>query len=337
MKTILFLTTGGTIASTKSEEGLIPSMKSETLLSFLGDIKNNIKIECFDLLCLDSSNIQPEEWVVMAKKIYDVVHHQEADGIVITHGTDTMAYSASALSFMLENLPIPVLFTGSQHPLTHPLSDGYDNVRLAFTAAQDASLKGVFLAFNRKIMLGCRCVKVRTMGFDAFESVNEYSIAQLDASGLHIRHDLLVKAKGPFQLHTKLCKDVFLLKLIPGMNPEILDMLLKMNYKGIVIEAFGAGGIHFIRRDLIKKLENLCDQGVSVVVCSQCLYENSDFSLYQSGQKALKQGVIQAFDMTSEACVTKLMWALGTNETPENVRRIFQTNYVNEITFVKEK
>lgn len=337
MKKILFLTTGGTIASTSSEEGLVPSMNSETLLQFLGDMKSSMSIDCFDLLCLDSSNIQPEEWVIMANKIYEVTKNKEVDGIVLTHGTDTMAYTASALSFMLENLPIPLILTGSQLPLSHPLSDGYDNIRLAFTAAQDASLKGVYLAFNRKIMLGSRCVKVRTMGFDAFESVNEYSIAQLDASGLIIRHDLLKQQTGPLRLHDQLCKDVFLLKLIPGMNPEILDVLEKMNYRGIVIEAFGAGGIHFIRRDLIKKLENLCAKGVSVVVCSQCLYENSDFSLYQIGQKALKQGVIQAFDMTSEACVTKLMWALGKNDNIEEVRNAFQTNYVNEITFVKEK
>ena len=109
-------------------------------------------------------------------------------------------------------------------------------------------------------------------------------------------------------------------------------MLLRMNYKGIVIEAFGAGGLNFVRRDLISKLQKIVECGISVVVCSQCLYERSDFTIYQAGQKALETGVLQAFDMTTEAAVTKLMWALGKTDRPEEIKQIFSTNYIGEIT-----
>lgn len=334
MKKILLLTTGGTIASEKGEEGLEPSLRSNDIINIIGTAQYS-EIVCEDLLSLDSSNIQPEEWLLIGKRIQKAVVQKECDGIVITHGTDTMAYTASALSFMLSNLPIPVVLCGSQLPLTHPLSDGVDNIRLAFFAASQVCLHGVFIAFHHCLMLGTRCVKVRTMGFDAFESVNVNPVGVLDARGLTIDQTLLPTISGAFHFYDQLCTDVFLLKLIPGMNPNILDILIEQNYKGIVIEAFGAGGIHFIRRDLIAKLDKLVQNGISVVVCSQCLYENSDFSIYQSGQKVLKQGVIQAYDMTSEACVTKLMWALGQQFDTEEIRYMFSTNYVQEITLSK--
>lgn len=329
MKKILFITTGGTIASSDSDEGLIPSLNSGEILRHLGTLEEDVEVVCEDLLNLDSSNMQPEEWQIIARRIDEV--HTLYDGIVLTHGTDTMAYTASAISFMLSNIEIPVMITGSQLPLLHPLSDGMDNIRLAFAAAV-SNLRGVYICFNRKVMLGTRAVKIRTMNFDAFESVNMEPVGIVDARGLHLNEDQRIKTLGTYALHDTICQDVFLIKLTPGMNPEIFDVLASRNYKGIVIEAFGAGGINFIRRDLISKLQELADKGISVVVCSQCLYENSDFSIYQTGQKVLKQGVIQGFDMTSEACLIKLMWALGRTQDPIEIKKIFATSYVNEIT-----
>ena len=329
MKKILFLTTGGTIASSSSEEGLVPSLTSEEILHYLGEHHGDIEITCEDLLRLDSSNMQPEEWQLIARRIAEA--KSGYDGIVLSHGTDTMAYTAGALSFMLRNLDIPLIITGSQLPLLHPLSDGVENIRVAFTAVCE-DMQGVYVCFNRKIMLATRVVKVRTMNFDAFESVNIEPCGRVDARGLRINRQLLIHPTNAFALEDELCKEVVLIKLIPGMNPLLFDKLAEMEIRGIVIEAFGAGGINFVRRDLISKLEEIVASGISVVVCSQCLYEYSDFSIYQTGQKVLQHGVIQGYDMTSEACVTKLMWALGKSTDTKEVKRIFETNYVNEIT-----
>ena len=328
-KKILVLATGGTIASEAGVNGLEPAHGAGGLLPYLVGVAENYDITTKDILHLDSSNIQPEEWVVIARSVYE--HYKDYDGIIITHGTDTMAYTASILSYMLKNLPIPVVLTGSQLPMSHPLTDAADNMRYAFAMAASGT-PGVFVSFNRKIILGCRAVKVRTTGFDAFESVNCKNVAVIDSNGLNINEKIIKNPLGKCELLDSLCPDVFLIKLTPGLNPEIFDVLLQMNYKGIVIEAFGAGGLHFINRDLISKLQKMVENGISVVVSSQCLYERSDLSIYQVGQMALEKGVISAYDMTTEAAVTKLIWALGQTDNPAEVKKIFETNYIGEIS-----
>ena len=201
MKKILFLTTGGTIASSSSEEGLVPSLTSEEILHYLGEHHDDLEITCEDLLRLDSSNMQPEEWQLIARCIAEA--KSGYDGIVLSHGTDTMAYTAGALSFMLRNLDIPVIITGSQLPLLHPLSDGVENIRVAFTAVCE-DIQGVYVCFNRKIMLATRVVKVRTMNFDAFESVNIEPCGLVDARGLRMNKNLLIHTTGPFALEDEI-------------------------------------------------------------------------------------------------------------------------------------
>lgn len=327
MKRILLITTGGTIASGQTGEGLAPVM-TDGDFAFLRELPLDFELKTRNLFELDSSNIQPEEWQCIARTVAE--EYGNFDGIVLTHGTDTMAYTACALSFMLRGLPIPLVITGSQLPMTHLLTDGVGNLRCAFAMACTGQ-PGVFIAFDRHVILGTRAVKVRTFDMNAFESINYPYVASVNANGLVLNESALRPAGGKFLLKDSICSQIGLVKLFPGLDPGIFDMLLNMNYRGIVIEAFGAGGMNFIRRDLVSKLKMMVNAGVVVVVCSQCLYERSDFSIYQTGRKALESGAIEAGDMTTEAAVTKLMWALGQTEDPAEVRRIYREDCAGEV------
>ncbi len=326
-KKILLLTTGGTIASVPGGEGLEPR-RSGVMERELQQLKTYYDITVRDLMCLDSSNIRPEEWQEIATAVFD--QRGEFDGIVVSHGTDTMAYTASAVTFMLPNIDIPVVFTGSQLPLRDVLSDGPDNLRTSFAMAASGH-NGVFLAFDRKVMLGCRAVKVRASGFSAFESVNAHYSAQVSNLGLVVNRQYLPQPRGEAALCPKISKEVFLLKLTPGLNPNIFDMLAAMGYKGIVIEAFGLGGVNILHKGL-RGIHRCVEDGISVVVTTQCLYDSSDLRVYQVGNKLLELGVIQGLDMTTEAAMTKLMWAIGQGMEQEEVARLFQTNLSGEIS-----
>lgn len=331
MKKILVLTTGGTIASVPTEQGLQPG-DGNVMLNMLGSISSHVQVDVKEIMSLDSTNIQPEEWRIIATEIFG--GFGVYDGIVVTHGTDTMAYTASMMTFMLKNPPVPVVFTGSQVPLSYPLTDALFNLKSAISMAA-SGIRGVFIAFDRKIILGCRSVKVRTTAFNAFESVNWPYIANIDSAGLVFNEQALPHYTGEPELDSEINPAVFLLKLTPGTNPAIIDAVLETGTKAIVIEAFGAGGIQFIRRDFISKLAIARQKNIPVVVCSQCLYESANFSIYQVGQKALEEGAIQGYDMTTEAAVTKLMWALGHKRSIEEVRQIFETSIAGEVTFPK--
>ena len=326
-KKILLLTTGGTIASVPGTDGLEPR-RADVMERELNQLRTYYDITVQDVMCLDSSNIRPVEWQLIAKTVFDCRHG--FDGIVISHGTDTMAYTASAVTFMLPDIDLPVVFTGSQLPLADILSDGPDNLRTAFAMAASGA-PGVFLAFDRKVMLGCRAVKVRASGFSAFESVNARYAGQVSNRGLVLDERVLPKRKGEAALKPALDENVFLLKLTPGLSPKIFDVLTEMGYKGIVIEAFGLGGVNVLHQGL-SGIRKAVDAGISVVVTTQCLYDSSDLRVYQVGTQLLELGVIQGRDMTSEAAMTKLMWALGQGMTQSDIANLFRHSLSGEIT-----
>lgn len=325
-KQILLLTTGGTIASVPGGNGLEPQ-RSDVMERELEQLRTYYNITVRDVICLDSSNIRPEEWQLLARRIFE--DRIGFDGIVVSHGTDTMAYTASAVTYMLPNIDLPVVFTGSQLPLADMLSDGPSNLRTAFAMAASGH-SGVFLAFDRKVMLGCRAVKVRASGFSAFESVNAHYAARVSNQGLVVDAQFLPHFQGSPALKPDICKNVFLLKLTPGLNPAIFDMLAAMGYKGIVVEAFGLGGMTVLHRGL-RGIRRCVEDGVCVVVTTQCLYDSADLRVYQVGQAMLEMGVIQGRDMTSEAAMTKLMWAIGQGLSPEEIGALFGRSLAGEV------
>ena len=326
-KKILLLTTGGTIASLPGGEGLEPQ-RSEVMERELEQLRTYYEISVRDVMCLDSSNIRPEEWQTIAGAIYE--NRSGYDGIVVSHGTDTMAYTASAVTFMLPNIDLPVVFTGSQLPLADMLSDGPENLRTAFAMAA-AGHPGVFLAFDRKVMRGCRAVKVRASGFSAFESINARYAARVTNQGLVVDPEMLPRITGPARFCPNLSKNVFLLKLTPGLNPAVFDMLAAMGYRGIVIEAFGLGGVTVLHKGL-RGIHRCLEDGISIVVTTQCLYDSANLQVYQVGNKLLELGVIQGRDMTSEAAMTKLMWAIGQGMEQPKIAELFQKSLAGEIT-----
>ena len=328
MKKLMILSTGGTIACTQTEDGLIPTLSADDILAYVPDAAKLGKIETKTILNLDSSNIQPEEWRLIAKAVFDCL--PDYDGIVILHGTDTMAYTASMLSFMLRNVDKPVVITGSQLPVGHPNTDAKANLRDAMITAA-SGIPGVVVVFDRKIMLGCRVAEVRTTSQNAFESINRLPVGRVRFG--HVRLiDPPQQPQGQPALDDAIEPNVFLLKLIPGTRPEVFDDIARLGYRGVVIEGFGLGGLHCLRRNLLEGIQNLMDANVAVLLTTQCRYEPSDPTVYETGRLALELGILQAYDMTSECAVTKLMWVLAHAASPEEVRRMMYTSFCGEIS-----
>lgn len=319
-KRLTLLATGGTIACTQTENGLAPTLTAADLLVPIG---GSLPCEVIprDVFLMDSSNMQPEEWCTLAKAVDEAL--ADSDGIVITHGTDTMAYTASALSFMLAGVPKPVIITGSQLPLGHPLTDAVGNLRHAIVAAMQ-DVGGVYVSFDYKLISGVHCVKTHTTAMDAFSSINAPMAGHFDVEGVHFSHPQpftpVEGLVGGYRLRGQLDPRVFLLKLVPGTSPDVFRFVREAGYRGVVIEAFGLGGLHYIRRNLVAALQELAESGVYVLVVSQCLHEKADLTVYEVGRGMVREHVHSGRDMTTEAAVTKLMWALAQENTTELLR-----------------
>ena len=321
MKNILMLATGGTIACEPSEDGLVPRLSGETMLQYLGGAGLPCRIEVRELMNLDSSNLQPEDWKTMAGAVADAC--DEYDGFVITHGTDTMAYTAAALHQMLKNLPRPVIITGSQLPLTAEGSDGPRNLRDAFFVACEG-VPGVFVTFHGAVIDGARAKKMHTESFAAYASVNA-PLARITPDGV-LWKERRPLPDGPLELLTGLECRVCVLKLVPGTSPALLDMMVEAGYRGIIIEGFGAGGVpNDSRGSFLPSIRRAVEKGVVIVCASQCVFDGVDLSRYPIGVLAARLGAVSGGDKTVETLTVRLMQALYYCGSAEDVRAFMES------------
>ena len=320
-KRILILTTGGTIASMPTAQGLAPTGDGHALLDYIPQAAEFCQAQVEEVFNLDSTNFQPEHWLRLARRIRD--NFEKYDGFVITHGTDTMAYTAAALSYLIQNSEKPIVLTGSQKPIFAPISDARKNLLDSLRFAAQDGVQGVYIVFDGKAILGTRARKVRSKSYSAFDSIN-YPVAAFIDDKRILRYTDTEPAHPGGRFFDALHPKVFLLKLIPGMEPEILEYLAD-HYDAIVIESYGVGGIPFHnKRNFLQKLQALTEKGKLVVLATQVMLEGSDAEVYEVGARAIRQyNALQAYDMTVEAAVVKLMWIMGQTRDPEKMRQLF--------------
>lgn len=330
MKNIFLLATGGTIASTELGEGLTPSIDAKQILGFIPEIKHICHLFGESIMSIDSTNMNPKRMIEIAEAIKK--HYDECDGFVITHGTDTMGYTAAALTYMLTNINKPVVLTGSQIGIEELNTDAKKNLSDAIRFACE-EYRGVFVAFDGKIISGTHAVKMKTKSTDSFKSVNFPTVADVKLSHITFNsafnygnHWEKIKENSlePLKVRAKLCEDIFVLKIFPGIKPDIFDFIAT-HYKGVIIESFGIGGIPNEEYDIVSHVSKLISSNVAVVITTQCMYEGIDLNVYAVGKKLAKQPVIFAADMTTEALTMKLMWALGNFKDVNEVKRFMET------------
>ncbi|MFB5660343.1 asparaginase [Alteribacillus sp. HJP-4] len=324
MKKILLLSTGGTIGSVQTDEGLIPGIPIQEVSRFLSVDESKIQISTETVLNIDSTNMQPEHWVKIAKAVYE--NYSQYDGFVITHGTDTLSYTSAALSYMLHNLQKTVVVTGSIQPIDAKKTDGIKNLGDAVTFASEGTF-GVFVVFGGRVIAGTRAVKMRTESYDAFESVNYPYIAYIEEQEITYNMSVSKKVMGEFKLDAELCPDVYLFKLFPGAKPEMLESI-RGQFNGLIIETFGSGGLPFLERNFFETVEKLINEGTIVVITTQCLEEGADLTLYKVGRIIDQSKIILSNDMNTEALLPKLMWAMGKTSNVARVKKIVESELV---------
>lgn len=325
-KRILFIGTGGTIASEMSNEGLLPGVGASALLGYVPDVAGLCEVESVQLFDLDSTNIGPEQWLEMAGCIRN--NYSYFDGFVISHGTDTMAYTAAALSYLVQLSPKPIVLTGAQKPIGFDTTDSRQNLRDAFAVACGSGMHGVCIVFNGRVILGTRARKTHSKSFDAFSSINYPNIADVRDGRLmrYIEPECLERPR----FFSKLDAKVGLLKLIPGIGPELLRFMLGSCH-ALIIESYGVGGLPE-RDGMHDMVKAAAMDGRAVVMTTQVQNEGSDLAVYGTGSAlARSPGILEAYDMTTEAAVAKLMWLLPLAKDSSDIPRLFYTPVSKDI------
>ena len=336
---VTILSTGGTIASRVDYRtgGVRPALTAGDLYSVVPELADIARINAQIVFSLFSENITPRQWGELATAIEEQAG-KGADGVVIAHGTDTMGYTAAALSFALQNLPFPVVIVGAQRSADRPSSDAATNLIGAVTAAARAPFAEVTVAMHETTSddsivfhRGTKVRKCHTSRRDAFKSVNATPIARMKNRELTMLTQDYKKrgASERVMLKPEFSDKVALVKFYPGMNPAVIDWLVNQDYRGIILEGTGLGHINMksfgsVRKAIVK--------GVIVAMTSQCIWGRVNMNVYDAGRDLQAQGVIPLEDMLPETALVKLMWILGQTRDAEEAKRLLKTNVAGEIS-----
>lgn len=331
MKKILILHTGGTFGMVKMQPGeiLAPSQMQARITAHVPELEKIARIDFKAPFNLDSGNVQPRHWQELAGLIY---HNLDSyDGFVIIHGTDALSYTAAALSFMLPNLPKPVILTGSQRPLSEIRTDARANLINAVELATYA-IPEVCIFFGTRLLRGNRAVKISTIDYGAFESPNFPPLAEVGLD-VHIANGQLLRPAGPPELKTAVSDRVLTLSFFPGLQPDYLRCLFYTQVQAVVIRGLGLGNLSVQEKSFVPLIEDLAGAGKVVAITSQSRHGKVDLSRYENGKLIAAAGAIGAGDMTVEAAIVKLMHLLG--QYPEDiseVRKQFCRSIAGEIS-----
>lgn len=324
---VLFM--GGTIGMVRDAKtgALSPSEDLGNILKNVPFLSDYADIAFERLENIDSSNMFSKHWELLAKRIYEL--YEQYDGFVVTQGTDTMAYSASAISFALQNLSKPIIFTGSLIPLSEIGSDGTNNLAYAcLTATKD--IAEVIITFGNKILRANRSKKYREVYANVFHSPN-YSLLGEVSHHIRLFDHHKRRSNSKLKFYPGFNDNIVVVKLTPGLNPDYLKGLMDDHIDGIIIEAFGPGNIPFLNEAFVQLLQWGKNQKIPIIICSQMEHGVTDFHAYEAGYKAKEAGVISGGDMTIEACSTKLMHCLAREKSLSKIRELMETNMVGEL------
>jgi L-asparaginase len=326
---VLVVHTGGTLMMRDAGETLAPDAYGRDLLAELPMLQRIGDIETRVLCNLDSGDMQPLHWIALAREVHDALSSNAYEGVVVIHGTDTMAYTASALALLLGGLPKPVVLTGAQRPLVEVRTDARENLINACLIAT-LDVPEVTIAFTARAFRGVRAIKRDAWAFDAFESPNCPPLVELglgvDVAG-HVRPR---GALAPFD--DRLEPRVLALRVFPGIDPKLIEGALHVGIRGLVLEAYGTGNLPHLEGSLIPALTEARARGVPVLVVSQCPRGFVEMTRYQGGAEAEAAGAISGGDMTVEAAIAKLMIGLGRYEDAAELARFLRADVVGELT-----